>query len=156
MSRFVALAAAIALVLSGMMIGAFGTYLLLHRHGDMPMGPPMGRPGPPPFGPPGPGGERLPFTREMDMQLELSAEQRDKIHDILEDSRKEAEALRRELRPKLDAHLDAVRKRIADVLTPDQRKTFDALVKDDKRRADKLFLDGPPPPPMGPPPPRPF
>ena len=146
MSRFVALAAAIALVLSGMMIGAFGTYLLMHREGpDGYAPPPMGPPPPRPMGPPG-----LPFTREMDMRLDLTREQRDKIEDILLDGRKEAEALRRELRPKLEAHLDSVRKRIADVLTPEQRKTFEQLVKDDKRRADRMILE-PQGGPMGPP-----
>jgi len=146
MSRFVAVAAAIALVLSGIVVGGLATYLILERPERHER---MWRPQPPP--PPRPG----PFTREMESRLGLSADQQKQIHAILEESREQAEAIRRELRPRLESHLDATRKRIAETLTPEQRTKFEAMVSEDRARADRFFLDGPPPPPFGGPPPPP-
>ena len=144
MSRFVAVAAAIALVVSGVIVGALGAYLILdrpERHDR------MWRPQPPPPPPPGP------FTREMESRLGLSDDQLKAIHTILRESREQSDEIRRELRPRLEAHLDATRKRISETLTPEQRTTFEAMVAEDRARADRFFLDGPPPgPPGGPPP----
>ena len=146
MNRFVAIAAAIALVMSGIVVGALGSYLILER-GER--GPRMWGP-PPPHPPPHP---PAPFTREMESRLGLSEDQLKRIHDILRESREQADGIRRELRPRLEAHLDATRKRIAETLTPEQRTKFEAMVSEDKTRADRFFLDGPPPPPFGGPPP---
>ena len=147
MSRFVAVAAAIALVVAGVVIGALGTFLALER------APSHDRwrhsPGPPP--PPGPPRPPGPFTRQMELRLELSEEQERQIHSILRTSREESEAIRRELRPRLESQLQATRDRIASVLTPEQRVKFEALVREDRHRAERFFLDGPPGPP-GPPP----
>jgi Spy/CpxP family protein refolding chaperone len=143
MSRFVAAAAAIALVVSGVLIGGLGTFLLMSRHpgyGDFRPPPPM----PPP--------PRGPFTRDMESRLELSEDQMKQIRAILDESRDQADAIRRELRPRLESHLEATRTRIAALLTPAQRSKFEELVKQDQRRAERFFLDGPPgPPPQGPP-----
>jgi len=146
MSRFVAVAAAIALVVSGIIVGALGTFLILERPGR---GERMWRPQPPPPPRPGPG----PFTREMESRLNLSPDQKKQFHAILEANREQADAIRRELRPRLETHLDATRKQIAAVLTPEQRTSFEAMVSEDRARADRFFLDGPPPPPFGGPPP---
>jgi ElaB/YqjD/DUF883 family membrane-anchored ribosome-binding protein len=141
MSRFVAVAAAIALVLSGVIVGALATFLILERPERRPM---MGRPQPPPPSPrPGP------FTRDMELRLGLSEDQLKQIHAILRESREQADDMRRELRPRLESHLDATRKRIAAVLNSDQRKKFEDMVSEDRTRADRFFLDGPPPPPPG-------
>jgi Spy/CpxP family protein refolding chaperone len=150
-SRFVAVGVAIALVLCGVIVGALGTYLILEGRGhrEERWGPP---PSPHPPGPlPGP------FTREMEDRLGLSRDQLDKIHAILDDSRDKADAMRRELRPRLEAHLEETRTKIAGVLDPEQRKKFEAMVEENKARADRFMLDGPPPPPPfgGPPPPPP-
>jgi hypothetical protein len=150
-SRFVAVGVAIALVLCGVIVGALGTYLILegrgHRAERWGHPPPPHPPGPPPGGP---------FTREMEDRLGLSRDQLDKIHAILDDSRDKADAMRRELRPKLEAHLEDTRTKIAGILDAEQKKKFEAMVQEDKARADRFFLDGPPPPPPfgGPPPPR--
>jgi len=140
MNRFAALAAALALVLSGVAIGALGAVLLLER---------SRRPAPPPPPP-----AAAPFTREMELRLDLTAEQRARIQEVLDESRREADAIRRELRPRLESHLEATRARIAALLTPEQRVKFEELVQEDRRRAERTFLEGPPPPrpePPGPP-----
>lgn len=141
MSRFVALAAALSLLVCGIVIGALGTFVVLQRpHPLDGMRPPPQQP--PPRQPP-------PFTREMEERLDLSDDQRQQIQAILRDSREESEAIRRELRPRLEKNLKATQDRIGAVLTPEQHKTFDELVRQDARRAQRFFLDGPPPPPGG-------
>ena len=145
MSRFVAVAAALALVISGVLVGALGTYLILDRPGRREM---MWSPGPPGF-PPRPG----PFSRELELRLELTEQQQKQFHDIVRESREQADAIRRELRPRLDAHLAATRKRIAEILTPAQRAKLEEIMDEDKIRSDRFFIDGPPPPPPGGPPP---
>ncbi len=144
MSRFVAAAAAIALVVCGMVIGGAATYLIVAR---TPVRPGAGPPPPPP-GRPQRGGP-LPFTREMEERLNLTPEQQKKIDDILEKGHEDSEAIRRELRPRLEAHLEKTRASIAEVLTPEQRTEFEKLVQEDKRRADRFLIDGPPPGPPG-------
>jgi hypothetical protein len=147
MSRFVAIAAAVALVVSGVVIGALGTFLALQRTTWQDARRPPGPMPPPPH--------RGPFTREMEMRLDLSDEQMEKIHDILKDSREASDALRRELRPRLEAQLEKTWERIGALLNPDQRAKFEKMIKEDRRRAERFFIDGPPPPPPGGPPPPP-
>jgi Spy/CpxP family protein refolding chaperone len=151
MSRFVALAAALSLLMCGVVIGSLATFVVLQRpHPAGAMPPPAFRnePLPPPPHQPA-------FTREMEERLDLSDEQWQKLQVILRDSRDESEAIRRELRPRLEKSLKATQDRIAEILTPEQRKTFEDLVKQDARRARRFLLDGPPPPPGRPRGPRP-
>lgn len=146
MSRFVAIAAAIALVVSGIVIGVLGTFLVLQRPGfQAPFLPPRPQPHRPP---PQPG----PFTREMEFRLDLSEDQMKQIQVILRESRDASEDIRRELRPRLEAQLEQSRARIAALLTPEQRTKFEHMVKEDRRRIERSFIEGPPPPRDGPPP----
>ena len=76
MSRFVAVAAAISLVISGIVVGALATYLILESPARHEGRPGMWRPpAPPPPHPP-------PFTREMESRLGLSDDQKKTIHAI--------------------------------------------------------------------------
>jgi Spy/CpxP family protein refolding chaperone len=134
MSRFTAMAAALALVAAGIAIGALATFIVLQRPGG---------PGAPPAPPPPP----PPFTREMESQLDLSEHQWTQIQAILGESRQESDAIRRELRPRLEKSLEETRARIGALLTPEQRMRFEELVREDRRRAERFFLEGPPPPP---------
>jgi hypothetical protein len=141
MSRFVAIAAALALLVSGIAIGALSAFLVLerpHRFEE------ARRPPQPPLQPP-----PAPFTREMEARLNLSEDQRQKIQAILRESREESEAIRRDLRPRLEKNLKATQDRIGALLSPEQHATFDELVREDARRAQRFFLEGPPPPPGG-------
>jgi len=141
MNRFVAIAAALSLLVCGIVIGALGTFVVLQRpHPLDGVRPPPQQPQPP---------QPPPFTREMEERLNLTEDQRQKIQAILRDSREESEGIRRELRPRLEKNLKATQDRIGEVLTPEQHKTFDELVKRDARRAQRFFLEGPPPPPGG-------
>jgi hypothetical protein len=140
-SRFVAIAAAISLVVCGAVIGGLGTYLVLERPGRHD----GFRPPPPPRPP-------APFTREMESRLDLTEDQREKIHEILGKGRDEADSIRRELRPRLESELAATRTSIAAVLTPEQKAKFEEMVQQDRRRAERFFMEGPPGPPEDGPP----
>ena len=142
MSRFVAIAAALSLLACGIVIGALGTFVVLQR----PHPPDGMRPPPLQQGPPHPPPQQPPFTREMEERLNLSDDQWEKLQTILRESREESEAIRRELRPRLERNLKTTQDRIGEILTPEQHKTFDELVRRDARRAQRFFLEGPPPP----------
>jgi hypothetical protein len=83
----------------------------------------------------------------MEFQLHLSDAQRTQIQAILGESRQEADALRRELRPRLEKNLEATQDRIGALLSQEQHARFDELVRENGRRAQRFFLEGPPPPP---------
>ncbi len=142
MTRFTSVAAALALVLSGMAVGSLATFLLMSR---------PRRDGPPPPPPP------PPFSRALEDRLGLTEEQRRKVETILEEGRREGEAIRREVRPRLEQQIDAVRGRIEAVLDPEQREKFREMVREDRRRAERFLIEGArppeePPPAEGPPP----
>ncbi len=133
MSRFSAVAAALALLASGMAIGALGTYLFLAR--------PHGRQSQPPAAP-------TSFTAIMESRLQLSDAQKKQIEDLIRESRRQADEIRRELRPRLEKYLEETRARFESLLTPEQRAKFDELYRED-RRAERFFLETPPGPPRG-------
>ncbi len=129
MSRFTAFAAALALLVSGVAIGALGTLLV------------QGRPRPPHErfggGPPRPGR----MLEDLKQQLSLTTAQEQKIAAILDEGRREGEALRREMRPRLDQQVESVRKRIESELNDAQRTKFEEL----RRNSWRFLLEGPPP-----------
>jgi len=87
------------------------------------------------------GHERVIGQRLMD-ELELTAEQRTQVEAILEESRAEAEALRRDVGPRLREQLQRTHDRIVEVLTPDQRERFEALRRRHRPRAERFMLGG--------------
>jgi ElaB/YqjD/DUF883 family membrane-anchored ribosome-binding protein len=86
----------------------------------------------------------------MEARLDLSEDQKKQIEDLLRVSRREAEEIRRELRPRLEKYLEATRARFDALLTPEQRSKFEKLYREDSR-AERFFLEHPPrPAPPGP------
>jgi len=61
-------------------------------------------------------------------ELNLTDEQTKSVSAILDDTRNEYRALRAELRPRFDAPRQKARARIKEILTPEQRQKFDAMV----------------------------
>lgn len=136
MNRGWALLSVAALFLSGVAIGALGMHLVDgHRE---------------PPGPPGPPVPRRVVMDELGRTLDLTPEQRDAVGRLLDESRREGDEMRRELRPRLEAHLAETERKLVDLLTPAQRERYEALRKDRHLRPEWLFL-GPPPERPGPP-----
>jgi len=142
MKRSVAFLYVLGLFLFGILIGALGMHLWQAQR--TPPGPFGGRGG---MRPPqhdtrrGPGRGPGPFFLErLGRQLELTEEQRRTIAGIIEESHREAEALREELLPQVHAQLEQTRQRILEVLTPEQRKRFEEFDRRHRRILERGVL----------------
>lgn len=130
MSRRQALLALAGLFALGVVAGGLGAHLYYARA--------LGRPpGPPPFS----SGRMGPY---LERQLDLTAEQRRELRRILADSRREAEAMRREMAPRVRQAVERTEERIRELLTPEQRRRFEELRRHHHRRRERFF--GPPGP----------
>ncbi len=109
---------------TGVLSGSLGTQLL-----RKPAEPPK-----PPFGPGGPGPERFDFIRRWGDRLDLTAEQRDKIDRLVRESQERVRALWEPVGPKIQEETRAVRAKIEEILTPEQRAKFAEMSKDRFRR----------------------
>lgn len=124
MSRAIAFVYVLGLFLLGILIGASGMHLYYAMRFSPPPPIAMGLgPGPGPEGRgwrgAGPGGREI---ERMLSGLDLTDEQRERIDVILEEGRREADALREEMAPRVRAHMRQMRERISEVLTEEQRK----------------------------------
>ena len=128
MKRWQAFIALAFLFTLGVVAGGLGAHLYYARALDRPP------PGPPPF-----------FGRLMGPRLErhldLTPEQRSELREILEESRREAEAMRRELAPRMREVMSRTEERIRAILTPDQVERFEQLQRRQRRRAERFFGD---------------
>lgn len=106
MNRGIALLAAAALFASGLAVGALGAHLVYAEKITSRMEPPM------PIG-------RM-FGPWIERELDLTATQRNQVRAILDQSRSEAEAIRKELGPKLGEVNRTTTEALAEVLTPEQ------------------------------------
>jgi Spy/CpxP family protein refolding chaperone len=127
-----AILVAAALFASGFAIGALGVHLFYAQRIASVAGPPM---------PVGPMFERLLFR-----QLDLSDQQRVEVREILERSRVEADALRREMGPRLQTMNRQTAEAISEILTPEQREKMEELMARRQRR-QRGFRPGEGPPP---------
>lgn len=127
MKRWQALVALAGLFVVGVVAGALGAHLYYARALDRP-------PAPPPFfaGRIGP---------RLERHLDLTPEQRVELRQVLEETRREAEAMRREMGPRMREVMEHNEQRIRALLTPEQRDRFDELRRRQRRRSDR-FLGG--------------
>ena len=125
MKRRQALVALAGLFVLGVVSGGLGAHLYYARSLDRP-------PGPPPF-----------FTRFMgprlERLLELTPEQQVQMREILDESRREAEALRRDLAPRMHEVMERGESRIRELLTAEQLERFEGLQRRHRRRSDRFF-----------------
>lgn len=126
MKKPVALVAMAALFLIGALAGALATHLYYARQ--------LQRPG----GPPAMAAER--FAMRLERQLELTAEQKQRIDEIIRESHEESRALREQLSPEVRAHMERTHERILEILTPEQREKFEEVRRRNRRRFDQFFL----------------
>jgi len=80
-------------------------------------------------------------------RLRLTPQQRDSIERIMERDRQKADALFREMRPRLRARFDSTRVAVEAVLTPEQREEFRRYREE--RRAERRRRGGERPPGPG-------
>jgi Spy/CpxP family protein refolding chaperone len=88
------------------------------------------------------------FLERLDREVHLAAEQRKQIEKILEDSQKRNKEIWKKIEPEMREEMKKSRDLLRDVLTPDQNKRFDELMK----RPPKPPKDGQPTNAVPPPP----
>lgn len=93
--------------------------------------------------------QRQEFLRRMDRQLDLTQGEHDAIAKIMKESQDRSRPLWDEIAPQMRAELKRVRSEIRAVLTPDQQRKFDDMLKS---RGRKQAPEPQSPPPENPPP----
>lgn len=123
-----AVAAVIGLFVLGITVGGAGMHLYYAERIAPP--PPHGRGG-------------LPWLSErLFDQLELEPGQEERARRVLEDTRREAETLRHEIRPQFEEVMERGIERLEEILTPEQKATYEELRRRHRERVES-FLRGP-------------
>ena len=76
-----------------------------------------------------PGGLRLEFLRRTQRELNLTAEQRERVDKILKQSQEHTRKLMEPIAPLLHQELERAKAEFREVLTPEQQARFDELLK---------------------------
>lgn len=92
---------------------------------------------------PSPGVMRIEFLRRMERELDLTAEQRDPIDKILKDGQDRMKKLMETVEPRRREEFKKTVEEFRAILTPEQRRRFDALVKVQQQRAREQRKAGP-------------
>lgn len=79
--------------------------------------------------PSSPGGLRLDFLRRAQRELDLTPQQRERIDKLLKESQERSRKIMEPLAPPLREELARAKQEFLQVLTPEQQKRFDDLVK---------------------------
>ena len=79
--------------------------------------------------PAAPGGYRLEFLRRAQRELNLSAEQRERVEKIFSQSQERTKRLMEPVTPHLREELDRAKREFSEILTPPQRLRFEELLK---------------------------
>lgn len=131
MNRLVAILAVIGVFFVGAVAGVLGTHIFYSRALREPGGPPAMASS---F-----------FAQHLERRLGLNEAQAAEIGAILERTREQSEAMRREMRPRVEGLLARTMEEIAGTLTPDQRLVFEEMRRDRRRRMEQFLLKPPGP-----------
>lgn len=80
---------------------------------------------------------RLEFLRRAQRELELTADQRERIGRILRESQERTRHLMEPVTPQIREELKRTRAEFVQVLTPDQRKRFEELAREQKKQQQR-------------------
>jgi Spy/CpxP family protein refolding chaperone len=111
MKKPAAVLAVVAIFLAGAAVGSLGAHLVYAKRMAQHPAPLWFLDGPP--------------LRHLERRLDLSDEQRLAILEVIRDSRRRGEELRRQVHPQLRELHDGTQQRIREILTPEQEKIFD-------------------------------
>jgi Spy/CpxP family protein refolding chaperone len=134
--------ATIVIFVAGLVTGA-----LLVWHSERLFSTPAQHPSTPPHPGPtvSPGGLRLDFLRRIQRDLNLTADQHKQIDKLLQESQERSRKIMEPVAPDIRLELDHTREEFRKVLTPEQEKKFDELLKHPTHRPDQQRRPGPPP-----------
>ncbi len=79
------------------------------------------------------------MLEKFNSKLDLNAQQKEQVSDILKENRKKFDAMREDAKPKFEALRQETRDRISAILNPDQKKKYDILEAEmnSRRKKDK-------------------
>jgi Spy/CpxP family protein refolding chaperone len=87
---------------------------------------------------------RIEFLRRMERELDLTPAQRDPIDKILQDGQDRMKKLMETVEPRRREEFKKTVEEFRTALTPEQRQRFDAVVKEQQRRAREQRKAAPP------------
>lgn len=87
---------------------------------------------------------RLEFIRNASSQLDLSAEQRDRIEKIIRESQERTRELWSQVAPEMRKEVVEVREKIRAELRPEQRRRFEELMKRPRKADESAPANRPP------------
>jgi Spy/CpxP family protein refolding chaperone len=99
---------------------------------------------------PRPGARSAPpdIVEELGRGLSLNADQKNKLKEIIHESRERYRALSLQFRPQYDALRDETRQQIRQILTEEQKSRFEKIINEmDERHKGRDRRPGPPPGP---------
>jgi Spy/CpxP family protein refolding chaperone len=111
-------------VLTGLMVAKTN-----HPALPVPANPPAVAVNPKNPAPPGWQMQRLEFFRKMQRQLDLDPKQQQEINQIVKESQERVKPLWDQIGPQMNAELERVRDEVGKVLTPEQQKKMNELMR---------------------------
>lgn len=126
MNRFAALISVIGVLIIGVLIGVLGTYLYFIDEIRRPDAEPRFRPDA--------------FVERLTEELDLTREQLDTIRAIGRKTRERADALHRDMLPRVRAHMEDARTEMEALLTAEQRAKFEKMHQTERRRIEQFLL----------------
>ncbi len=93
-----------------------------------------------------PGGMRLEFLRRMQRDLDLTAEQRERIDKLLKQSQERTRKIMEPVTPDLHRELQRAKAEFREALAPEQQVRFDELLKQQQRLREQHRPAGRPEP----------
>jgi len=82
-------------------------------------------------------GRRPSYAGRLETDLGLTAEQREMVDTILAQQQLDMQELWRQMRPQFDALRDTIRSKILDVLTDEQKQTYNELIERSRKRGER-------------------
>ena len=89
------------------------------------------------------GGGRLEFLRRMQRDLDLTADQNQRVEKIISESQDRTRKLMEPVRAQLQEEVKKAKAEFLEVLTPEQRTRFDQLWKQQQRQREQHHYQGP-------------
>lgn len=126
MTRIAAMLSVIGVLVIGILIGALGTHLYFIDEIRRPKTPPRFQPDA--------------FIERLTDELDLSREQLIAIREIGRETRERADALHREMLPRVRAEMDAARAAMEALLTDEQRERFERMRHVERQRIEQFWL----------------
>lgn len=130
MKKSIAFVAVLGLFLLGVVIGGLAMHLFQAN-----------RIMPPPDRPMGAGMHGGPvFFERMQRHLDLTAEQRREVAEILRQAQEEGRRMHEEMLPRVHELIEATQDEMREILTPEQQERFDDILERHRQSADRFFL----------------